>query len=463
MKGILHTSPYQKIILILMFPTLIVIGFLVASGLINWVLLLLLGLNFTILALISPQLALILAVPLQLSASLGYLRLSETQIFGVNLQSITLLALLIAIVARLITKKNDWKTTELDKPLLIFFFVVPLMWSFWDRGNLVIPDYDHLAAVKQVGFYVLNFFVALNSNMDERWLKRLLLALAIIALFVIGRDMWLFYQSGGFTSLNWRLGRLAETMGLKIFGGNTLVQGVFLAVAFSQVLTKQRAGTALLWSLVGMLSLVDIFLSFYRSAFLMVAVIVIITIFSLQIRRGIPILFLFALVAITLVPSSVSERISYTFSAGNESVGSVMLNTTGRLSYFWPRSWNVAMQYFPFGTGYLQVPIARGDGYTSFNQFLHWFAEFGLLGLAAALWMIFSISRYLWLAISLPQSLFLKAYYVGLLSAWGGILVRNVTGEAFSYIWLAVFMLLLGAGAGCLPKPQNLVISATRI
>lgn len=456
LKGILPTSfTYQKAIIILIFPTMMGFSYLIANGLINLVLLLLVGFCYVILALKSPQLALILAIPLQLSASLGFLSLGDAQFYGVNIQSLTILVLLMGIAVRLITKKSNWKTTELNKPLLIFFFVIPLLWSFWDRGNLVIPDYDHLSTAKQLGFYVLNFYVALNSGIDESWLKRLLLAVAVVALLVGGRDMWLFYQSGGLALLDWRLGRLAETTGLKIIGGNTLLQGVFLAVAFSQVLTKSKTGTVLLWISVGILSLVDIFLSFYRSAFLMAAVIVILIIFILQTRRSVPVLLLLALVVIVLIPSSITERINYTFSTGYESVGSIELNTTGRISYFWPRSWDVAMQYFPFGTGYLQVPVARGDGYTSFNQFLHWFAEFGLLGLAAALWMIVSISRHLWRAIFLPQSPFLKAYYVGLLSAWCGILVRNLTGDAFSYVWLAVFMLLLGAGASCLPKFQK--------
>lgn len=446
------TSTNLRILALLMvFSAASVMGAGIALGSGSLIFLAFLGAGFLILALISPQWALIFSIPLQLSGALGVLSgAEEFQLYGLNLQSITMLVLFGAVLVRKVSSGEKWRTSSLDLPLALFFFGVYTLWSFWDRGSFVIPDYAHLAALKGIIFLVLNYFIALNSGIDERWLKRMLAVTMLTAVIISLRDLLIYIQAGGLSSsLDWRTIRLAETMGLPIIGGNTLLQGLFFAVAFSQAFSAPRS-QRVFWGALALLFLVDVLLSFYRSAFLMVVASTATIVLLVKGKRGMPLLIIIAITAAVLLPSAIIDRILYTFDTPTEQLGELQVNLTGRASYHWPRSIGVAFRYFPLGVGHLQLPIARGDGYTAFNQFLNWFAEFGLIGLLAALWMTVSIIRYLWNASHTPSSGFLRAFFVGLLSAWISILVRNMTGEGFPYIWLGLFMMLLGAGASAL-------------
>jgi O-antigen ligase len=191
-------------------------------------------------------------------------------------------------------------------------------------------------------------------------------------------------------------------------------------------------------------SALEIVLSYYRSAIFMLAVIILVSILIQKIRYRWLLLLIVIISAVLFTPSTVADRVIYTFQSNSASNSVIGINTTERYDYHWPRTWEQAIKYFPIGVGFKQLPIARGDVHGAYNQYLDWFAEFGIIGFGIAIWMILNLIRYLWSLVRGGKDDFDLVCSVGILSSFLGILFRNLTGDAFIYSWLSLFLLLLG-------------------
>ena len=128
----------------------------------------------------------------------------------------------------------------------------------------------------------------------------------------------------------------------------------------------------------------------------MLAVIILVSILLQRTRYRWLILIIISILTIILVPSTVKDRVMYTFQSNAASSSVLGIDTTGRADYYWPRAWEQAIRYFPMGVGFMQLPVANGDGQGAYNQYLNWLAEFGIVGFSLGVWMIVSIVRYLW-------------------------------------------------------------------
>lgn len=446
-KIILPVSGRSLLIIALSAFFAVLVGVLMSTTFANFFLLGLVGIIFGLIVILNPKLGLLFYSPLMLGNAIGLLEIPAL-VPGLNLQTLMTAALWMGILIRLATRQAHWVRTRLDYPILFFFLLVLPIWTFWNGTGFAFPVFERLTILKDVLFGTSVYFIAANVRPEERWLKRYYWFFLIVGFVLAVRDLVIYVQAGGGVFvLDWHSVRLAETQGMALVNGNVMLQDLFFSLALAGLLVEKRYRIWLA-ALAGLFAL-DIVLSFYRGAWLMLVVSLALGVLLIVGRRGWLVLVLLGMILAVVLPGAVVDRVAYTFYGGDEQItNQVAIDSTGRVSYHWPKAWNVAVKYFPWGAGFSRLKEARGDIHGAYNQYLNWFAELGLIGLGGALALIYALGMHLWREFHLIHSDMGKIYTVGLLCAWLGILVRNLTGDAFYYPWLPLFMMFLGAWVG---------------
>ena len=309
-------------------------------------------------------------------------------------------------------------------PVIIYvgisIFITLLSYYYHLRFFLVVNGIGHL--IKWASYALLYFviYIYLDSERDVILLLRIiLLAFAIGAIFTLYKYLSF---SGGFSVYYRTAGLIKGINGyavllaiILIFYYNLLLQGyarkifplpIFLGfcalLLLALVLTFSRTGWATLWLFV-------IIITFYRK------------------RRMLGIvLIIFSALNFYIVREPVKERIEMTFE--QEKGSPLPLNLSGRYG-IWSMTIRRTIRKFYIGVGY-QNFLQHIAGTSPHNQYLALFAETGIWGLLAFLFLIYRLVKALIYLSQNNQGIF-KEFAFGSLMVLIALLFASLAGEFF--------------------------------
>lgn len=163
---------------------------------------------------------------------------------------------------------------------------------------------------------------------------------------------------------------------------------------------------------------------------------------------------IFALFSPGILPSSLYERFSSTFTEGDylyqNSLQERLEPSAGTRLIIWKGAINIIKDHPVFGIGYgvfpylipFYAPVGHRDAH---NTYLIVGAELGLFGLGVFLWILALIFKNTWFVYRKSQDKFIRALALGFLAGIVGLLVCNIFGSRLDSQELTGFFWILTA------------------
>ena len=340
-------------------------------------------------------LRLLLAVPILFMPNMLHFAF-DTGVPGLNIANLVFLGVATALVMSGSKNQPDPPTGLLTPPLL-FLFAVLVMGIAIGQVTMPMAFMDDLTYIKNAMFYPLLYFMYRRCKQDINGTRQLIILVMIVAALA-GIEA---IREG----LDYGIGRYSEThrasgpFGVDFRAANRA--GVFYAmflpmfVAIALFLHTKKiwrfaalCGTAML--------AIAIMVTYSRQSYF----IALVGIALLLIRRNVVlavIIAAMALPAVSLLPASVTQRVSET--EQHDAVGGEQLDVSTASRF---EIWAGAMQMWkehPFGVGLNRFHRHIGDyapryrNYDAHSMYVLMLAELGPLGLLALLWLLWRMLR----------------------------------------------------------------------
>ncbi len=312
--------------------------------------------------------------------------------------------------------------TPLNKPILFYLLVCVISTGFGIMAGRVNPKTGFFFVLKYFE-YIIVFFMMINHVQNLKQVNRFLFCL-LITCFVVSIICMLQIPGGGRVSAPFE-GEVGEPNTL---GGYLVFMGMIIAGLLAK--TEKLRNKHLL--IILLVALIPPFL-FTQSRSSYLAFIPALLTLGLMLEKQVIMvgLILIALVVSPLfLPKAVKDRILFTFTQREHpgqqvTVGNVRLDTstTARL-----RSWQDALK------DWMKQPVL-GYGVTGYRfldaQFPRVLAETGVIGLAAFIYLLYSIFKLTLANLKKLKTPYLQGLTIGFLAGYVGLLFHAIGANTF--------------------------------
>ncbi|AZO93927.1 O-antigen ligase family protein [Halocella sp. SP3-1] len=329
------------------------------------------------------------------------------------------LAFICWILKMMINKEFGFVSNPLNKPIGIFLLTMII--SFWGSYNLI----ESLKEIESFLIVFILYYLIINNVSSMKEVKNLfnmgLLSITISSLY------GLFYQ-------HYYLGmsRLDSTFMALDFGALLLTYLLFSVIyfLFDNALIKDRIKYGLL---IPILTLTLIY-NKSRGAWLGFVGAAVISLWIYR-RKWVPILLIVVLLVVVLAPNNIQERIKSIVDLQNNK------SNLGRLA-LWKGAFLIFRDY-PFngiGLGnfrevymtHYKQPNTTANSHAH-NNFLHFLAETGIIGLAGLIYLLYSILKYLYLNYLQIENISARLFVLSTFSSViGTFIIQGFTETNFS-------------------------------